>query len=301
MNSPRSWSLASRSGVIRGQRSRLAHLVPGGQVGLHTVDDPVQLASLLRHLLLQLAELADGGPQLVVIEIRELGERGVGDEALAAPPPLDVHRRSQTAGQTTLLGRSARPLVGEDLRERGDEVPEGAARRTPIQLRLEDVDARLGHATDVRHLGLDLEALGLPAAQLFERPLGKMNEELRIEHLVDAAPGTGQTIPSMTGASRPRPSAAAFAWRSRSVRSASATLVSRSCFSSARRARHEVKSRCCSSSWSRCAASSAFTAARSATAALSASLARSSSADDRIPSLGLWALKIAARSLPWVL
>src|SRR3984893_2064052 len=187
MNSPRSCSLESRSGVIRGRRSRLAHLVPGGQVGLHAVDDLVQLASPLRHLVLQLAELADGGPQLVVIQVRQLGECGVGDEALAAPPPLDLHRRGEAAGQTALLDRSTRPLVGEDLRERGDEVPDGPPRCTAIQLGLEDVDARLRHATDVRHLGLDLEALGLPAAQLVERPLGKVNEELRIEHLVDTA------------------------------------------------------------------------------------------------------------------
>src|SRR3989440_8819275 len=187
MNSPRSCSLESRSGVIRGQRSRLAHLVPGGQVGLHAVDDLVQLASLLRPLVLQLAGLADGGPQLVVMEVRELREGGVGDEALAAPPPLDLHRRGQPAGETAFLDRSTRPLVSQDLRERGDELPDGAARRAAIQLRFEDVDARLRHATDVRHLGLDLEALGLPAAQLVERPLRKVSEELRIEHLVDAA------------------------------------------------------------------------------------------------------------------
>src|SRR5690242_2144730 len=186
MNSPRSCSLESRSGVIRGQRSRLADLVPGGQVGLHAVDDLVQLASLLRHLLLQLAELADRGPQLVVIEVRQLRERAVGDEALAAAPPLDVHRRRKPAGQTTLLDRSTWPLVGEDLRERGDEVPDGPARCAAVQLGFEDVDARLRHATDVRHLGLDLEALGLPAAQLVERPVRKIIEELRIEHLVDA-------------------------------------------------------------------------------------------------------------------
>src|SRR5256884_9533598 len=98
MNSPRSCSLESRSGVIRGQRSRSAHLVPGGQVGLHAVDDLVQLASPLRHLVLQLAELADGGPQLVVIAVRHLGERGVGDEALPAPPPLLPPRLGVAAG-----------------------------------------------------------------------------------------------------------------------------------------------------------------------------------------------------------
>ena len=132
-------------------------------------------------------DAAAAEPKLVVIEVRQLGERGVGDETLAAPPPLDLHRRGEAAGQSALLGRSTGPLVGEDLRERRDEVPDGAARRTAIQLGLEDVDARLRHATDVRHLGLDLEALGLPAAQLVERPLGKVNEELRIEHLVDPA------------------------------------------------------------------------------------------------------------------
>src|SRR5947199_10436671 len=99
MNSPRSCSLESRSGVIRGQRSRSAHLVPGGQVGLHAVDDLVQLASLLRHLVFQLAELADGGPQLVVVEVRQLGERGVGEEALAAPRPRALARRVAQAGQ----------------------------------------------------------------------------------------------------------------------------------------------------------------------------------------------------------
>src|SRR5918995_4304531 len=101
MNSPRSASLDSRSGVIRRARSRSAHLVPGGQVALHAIDDLVQ-------------------------------------------------------------------------------------------------DARLGRATDVRHLGLDLEALGVTAAQLVEGPVGDLGEKRGIEHLVDATSvlAHGETVPA---------------------------------------------------------------------------------------------------------
>jgi hypothetical protein len=48
-----------------------------------------------------------------------------------------------------LFSIGARPLVGEDLRQGGDEVADGAARCAAVDLGFEDVDARLRHATDV--------------------------------------------------------------------------------------------------------------------------------------------------------
>jgi hypothetical protein len=112
--------------------------------------------------------------------------------------PHDVHRRSQAAGQPALRDRGARPLVGEDLRKGGDEVTDGPARRPAVDLGFEDVAARLRHATDIRHLGLDLEAFGVAAAQLVERPLGEFGQKRGIEHLVDAAAALahGGTVPA---------------------------------------------------------------------------------------------------------
>src|SRR5262249_3310291 len=125
MNSPRSLSLDSRSGVIRPARSRLAHLVPGGQLGVHPVDHLVEPAPLLRHLLLQRTELADCRPQLVVVQARQRGERVVGDEVLTPPSPLDVHRGRETARQSALLDRRPGAFVGEDVGQRGDELTDG--------------------------------------------------------------------------------------------------------------------------------------------------------------------------------
>ena len=65
---------------------------------------------------------------------------------------------------------SPRAGVGEDLRQAGDEVLERAAGRPPFDLGLEDVDAGLCEPPHVRHLGLELDALGVLGAQILDRP-----------------------------------------------------------------------------------------------------------------------------------
>src|SRR6266511_5819997 len=103
MNSPRSCSLDSRSVIGARQppasspASDLPHRVPCRQRGVHAVDDLVHGVALLRHLLLQLAELLDRRPELLLADAREVGERRVGDEVLEPALPLDAHGRRQVA------------------------------------------------------------------------------------------------------------------------------------------------------------------------------------------------------------
>ena len=80
-----------------------------------------------------------------------------------------------------------RRVVGEDLRERRDEVADGATGGAAVELGLDDVDARLREPADVGDLGLDLEALLVHRAQLVEALVAEPVEVFGREHHVDAA------------------------------------------------------------------------------------------------------------------
>ena len=103
----------------------------------------------------------------VVGERRQVGEHAV--EALEVGRPLAVllgrHLQREAARRRVPRGPESARICGQLV----DELLERPAARAAPHLGLEDVDAGLGEPAHVRHLGLELEALGVLRPQLLDR------------------------------------------------------------------------------------------------------------------------------------
>ena len=82
--------------------------------------------------------------------------------------PLAVLRRRHLQRQVARGLRGAWPGVGEDGGKRADQVFQRLATLTPTDLGFQDVDAGLREATDIRHLGLELETFGVHHPEVLE-------------------------------------------------------------------------------------------------------------------------------------